>query len=390
MTAAPSPERILVVDDEADISTVLSITLKRAGYEVTTARDGMEALERVAEKTPDLILLDVMMPRLDGIETLRRLRGAPQTAGIPVIMLTAKARTEDRVAGFDVGADDYVAKPFAPAEVLARVRSLLRRTEQTRLTTPLMGLLGDWASAEGVAQLGRDLDAAREIQTRLLPAIPPRLAGLEAAGLVRPSTVVGGDFYDIVPMRDRVGLAVGDVSGKGVPGALLMVMVRTLLREVAAGLREPAEVLTRLNASLCRDMPPSMFVTIGFVVLDPAREGELRIACGGHPAPVRLGRGEPAAVDVGGTIVGAFTEATFDEASVTLAAGESLVLVTDGIIEAPVVDGRRRDFDGFCRALRDIPAGAAASLATAIADAAQAAAAGRTRDDLTVVVLRRP
>ncbi|MBI3638002.1 MAG: SpoIIE family protein phosphatase, partial [Candidatus Rokubacteria bacterium] len=298
-------------------------------------------------------------------------------------------RTEDRVVGLDVGADDYVAKPFAPTEVLARVRSLLRRTEQTRLTTPLMGLLGDWASAEGVAQLGRDLDAAREIQTRLLPAIPARLAGLEAAGLVRPSTMVGGDFFDIVPMRDRVGLAVGDVSGKGVPGALLMVMVRTLLREIAAGLREPADVLTRLNASLCRDMPPSMFVTIALVVLDPAREGELRVATGGHPAPVLLGRGDPAPVDVGGTMVGAFTEATFDEAGVTLAVGESLVLVTDGIIEAPAADGRRRDLDGFCRALRELPLTGADALATAIADAAQAAAAGRPRDDLTVVVLRR-
>ena len=209
--------RILVVDDEADISTILSVTLRRAGFEVETAGDGVEAIDQIRRQPPDLVILDVMMPRADGLETLKRIREHAPTAQLPVIMLTAKAQLADKIQGFDRGADDYVAKPFEPSEMLARVQSLLKRTALARLTGPLMGVLGDWFNREGVAQLTRDLEAARDIQQRLQPAVPSALAGLEVGAMLRPSTMVGGDFFDIFPMGERIGVAVGDVSGKGIP-----------------------------------------------------------------------------------------------------------------------------------------------------------------------------
>jgi CheY-like chemotaxis protein len=147
----------------------LTLTLRRAGFVATAAVDGVDALEKLAAEAPDLIILDVMMPRLDGLETLHRVREDPATATLPVVLLSAKTQISDRLAGFEHGADDYVAKPFDPSEVVARVRSLLIRTEQARLTRPLLSLLGAWASAEGLAQLGRDLETAREIQSRLIP-----------------------------------------------------------------------------------------------------------------------------------------------------------------------------------------------------------------------------
>ena len=113
--------RILVVDDEADISTILSVTLRRAGFEVETAGDGVEAIDQIRRQPPDLVILDVMMPRADGLETLKRIREHAPTAQLPVIMLTAKAQLADKIQGFDRGADDYVAKPFEPSEMLARV-----------------------------------------------------------------------------------------------------------------------------------------------------------------------------------------------------------------------------------------------------------------------------
>src|SRR6266508_818340 len=260
-----SSPKILVVDDEVDISTVLSVTLRRAGFEVQTAGDGIEAIEAIREHGP--------------------------TVNLPVIMLSAKAQLADKIRGFDRGADDYVAKPFEPSEMLVRVQSLLKRTALARLTAPLLGVLGEWSSTEGVAQLTRDLEAARDIQARLTPSVPPSLAGLEAGAVLRPSTMVGGDFFDILPMGERIAVAVGDVSGKGIPAALLMVMVRTLLREIARGLGEPAEALSRLNASLCRDMPPNMSVSLVLVVLDPAHPGHLTLASAGHPAPLVMRRG---------------------------------------------------------------------------------------------------
>jgi sigma-B regulation protein RsbU (phosphoserine phosphatase) len=394
--AAEAPERpptVLVVDDEADISTILTLTFRRAGFQVTTARDGLEALEALEQALPDAVILDVMMPRLDGFETLRRIREQPRTRELPVIMLTAKSRVADRMRGFDHGADDYVGKPFEPPEILARVRSVLKRGALSRLASPLVGPLGDWFSAEGLAQLGRDLETAREIQTRLLPAVPTTLAGLEAAGILRPSTVVGGDFFDIVPMPDRVAVAVGDVSGKGIPAALLMVMTRTLLREIARSEAQPAEVLSRLNTSLCRDMPPSMFVTLALAVLDPARPGEVRLALAGHPPPVRVSRGAGVAVGAGGLPLGAFETAAYDEQDIALGPGDALVLYSDGAIETEGGDGRRPGLAGLCDALAGGPAdaaGRAAELCARVTALAGGGATGRLRDDLTVFVLARP
>lgn len=118
--------QILVVDDEASIRELLSFNLKKNGYSVETAADGREALEKAPQA--DLVLLDLMLPEVDGLEVCRRLKADPQTSGIPIIMLTAKAEEIDRVLGLELGADDYVVKPFSMRELLARVKAVLRRS----------------------------------------------------------------------------------------------------------------------------------------------------------------------------------------------------------------------------------------------------------------------
>jgi sigma-B regulation protein RsbU (phosphoserine phosphatase) len=391
-SCAMTTPRILVIDDEVDIRTILTLTLRRAGFQVLTAIDGLEAIDKIAGDVPDLIVLDVMMPRMDGFETLRRIREQAEAASVPVLMLTAKAQVTDKMAGFERGADDYVAKPFEPGEVVARIRSLLKRTEHARLTRPLLSVLGDWSSAEGLAQFGRDLEAARDIQSRLIPTVPPRLAGLTAGAVLRSSMVVGGDFFDVVPMGDHlIGIAVGDVSGKGISAALLMVMVRTLLREIASGATAPADVLARLNHSLCRDMPPAMFVTIALAVIDPAREGYLRVANGGHPRPL-LVRAEamPVEVEVDGLIVGAFPDARFDQIDVSLARGDALVIFSDGVMEARDADGRRPGLAGLVEVIERHRGRDARGLADAIGEDALRRGDGGMRDDVTVFVLMRP
>ncbi|MEE0480692.1 MAG: response regulator transcription factor [Mitsuokella jalaludinii] len=118
--------QILVVDDEASIRELLTFNLKKNGYEVTAAADGREALAKAAGM--DLVLLDIMLPEVDGLEVCRRLKADPQTSGLPIIMLTAKAEEIDRVLGLELGADDYVVKPFSMRELLARVKAVLRRS----------------------------------------------------------------------------------------------------------------------------------------------------------------------------------------------------------------------------------------------------------------------
>ncbi|MCS7337664.1 MAG: response regulator transcription factor [Verrucomicrobiae bacterium] len=119
--------RVLVVDDEPDAVEVIEFNLKQAGFDVTTAADGEEALRKARAQAPDLIVLDVMLPELDGFEVCKLLRRDPATANIPIIMLTAKAAEVDRVVGLELGADDYVTKPFSPRELVLRVRKLLER-----------------------------------------------------------------------------------------------------------------------------------------------------------------------------------------------------------------------------------------------------------------------
>jgi sigma-B regulation protein RsbU (phosphoserine phosphatase) len=384
--------RILVVDDEVDISTILTVALRRAGYEVTSAADGLEAIAAIERQAPDLILLDVMMPRADGLETLRRIREHRSTASVPVIMLTARAALPDKMRGFERGADDYVAKPFEPAEILARVEALLRRSTHARAVSPLLSVLGEWFTAERMAQLGRDLEAAREIQERLLPPVPARLAGLEAGAMLRSSTVVGGDFFDIVPMGDRLAVAVGDVSGKGIPAALLMVMVRTLLREIARTLDEPAPVLAALNRSLCRDMPPSMFVTLVLAVLDEANPGRVVLASGGHPDPLVVradGTGAGAGLGAAaGSVLGVFDDSLFQQATLELGRGEALVLLTDGILEAQEESGRRPGVRALLPLLERERDRSPRELARVLCEDVLRRGGSRIQDDMTVFVLR--
>jgi len=126
------PKKILVIEDEKDIQELLQLYLKRDGYEVHIARDGETGLRKASQERYDLILLDLMLPQVDGLEICRSLRSRPQTADIPIIMITAKVEESDRIVGLEMGADDYITKPFSPREVLARVKAIFRRLQKPK------------------------------------------------------------------------------------------------------------------------------------------------------------------------------------------------------------------------------------------------------------------
>ena len=134
---------ILVADNDADIRNFVQVNLEMEGFDVAVAQDGEEALAVAANVRPALVILDVMMPKMDGFEVCRRLRSDPKTSAIPVIILTARSLTVDKVVGLTAGADDYVLKPFDPVELIARVRTTLRRARELRATSPLTGLPGN-------------------------------------------------------------------------------------------------------------------------------------------------------------------------------------------------------------------------------------------------------
>ncbi|MBV9292261.1 MAG: response regulator [Frankiales bacterium] len=142
---------VLVVDDDVDVARFIEVNLRLEGFDVLVAHDGQEALEVIGESVPNLVLLDVMMPRIDGVELCRRLRSDPLTASLPVIMLTAKSLSADKVVGLTAGADDYIIKPFDTLELIARVHSTLRRNAEMRAVSPLTGLPGNHRINEEIA-----------------------------------------------------------------------------------------------------------------------------------------------------------------------------------------------------------------------------------------------
>lgn len=379
--------KILVVDDNPDNVELARAVVESAGYAAVTASDGIEALECVKASLPDLILLDVMMPRLDGLGVLQALRNNPATSQIPVIMLTAKAAVAERVAGLQLGADDYVPKPFAADELLARIHTLLKRSEKLRYLNPLMGVLGDWFSERGVERLSRELEVAREIQMSLLPKVPPPTHGVEMGAVLYSSEAVSGDFFDFLPMPDgTLGISVGDVSGKGIPAALLMIMVRTLFRVTASDGEPPGKVLARINRHLCRDIPPSMFVTMFFCLLGPGRQ--LVYGDAGHVKPILLRPGQgPQTLEAEGTPLGALDDTEFGERALQLNEGDLLALFTDGVVESIGPNGRMLGLEGLNALLEANRDRRPQEMVEAIAGEIKKNP-GPLRDDLTLLVLR--
>ncbi len=152
-----SGKHILVVDDDRNLRKIIQTNLELAGYDVSTAPNGEDALKLLDSMQPDLVVLDVMMPIMDGYEVARRIRRHPSNTHVPIIMLTAKSEVEDKLAGFDAGADDYITKPFGPQELLARVKAKIRRVEVDSSLSPLTRLPGNLAIE---AELRRRIDEA--------------------------------------------------------------------------------------------------------------------------------------------------------------------------------------------------------------------------------------
>ena len=342
-------QTILAVDDDVDILDLLEISLDSDGYNVITAVNGLDAIKKAKSHVPDLILLDLMMPKMDGFEVIDNLRSNSQTRAIPVIMLTARALINEKLQGLDAGADDYITKPFDLKELTARIKAVLGRTQPTKYINPLIGAMGDWFSETGVEQLATHLKTAATIQQRLLPQAPPNLPGFDISGVLRSSTSVSGDFYDFIPFDDgSLGIVIADVRGKGIPAALLMVMIRTALRLVCRQESSPAAVIKSINDLLVIDTEPDLFATMVYGILDP-KTLSFTYSNAGHCHPLHLKdtgvhnkrklgvKGTKLKIHqlrTGGMVAGSFDFAEFENETVQLECGDTILFYTDGFTEA--------------------------------------------------------
>jgi phosphoserine phosphatase RsbU/P len=380
--------RLLVVDDVPANRDVLVRRLRRMGLaQVDEAADGAVALELLRGRPYDLVLLDVMMPVLDGYGVLAALRAEGQLPELPVLMVSAADELEGVIRCIELGAEDYLAKPLDARLLAARVRASLERKR-----------LRDAVRAQ-LERTRRELLAARRLQLSMVPTDRPQPGAhgpLRVAARLIPALEVGGDLVDHFPLGpERYLLALGDVAGKGAEAALRMAHTLSLLRAAArahdAPAREPAAVLAAtladVNAQLCAGDESAPFVTLFLGIAEPAAR-RLSYACAGHPPPYVYGPTGVRALPVtAGLPLGVADPVPLPVTTAELGAYVGVVAYSDGVTEARSPSGA---LFGEAR-LAELLAGNAGMPPAALADAVYAAAAAfaggaPVADDIAVLV----
>lgn len=315
--------RVLLVDDAKANLDILVEGLK-ADHKLSLALDGATALQVAARTPPDLVLLDIVMPGLDGYEVCRRLRQMPETAEVPIMFLSSLEEIQNKTHGFEAGANDYLTKPFDLLEVKARVRSLLKAKAYNDAVKE---------------QMASELRVAREIQMGMLPhdfGPIEQAYGVSLSAVLEPAREVGGDLYGVCPVgAQRLVLFLGDVSGKGIPASLFMIRAISLAQLLSREIAAPERILQRLNDELAAENPSGMFVTFLCAVFIPDT-GRLMLANAGHCRPVLLSANQPPrwALTHLGTALGLEPHLEFERTDLPLVPGDAVIFYSDGISEA--------------------------------------------------------
>lgn len=320
----PPEQKIVLLVDDAPSNLQAANAILKDDYKVRIATSGAKALELTGVKpAPDLILLDVVMPEMDGYEVCAHLKSNPETRDIPVIFLTGQTEESDETRGFEVGAVDYIHKPFSPAVVKARVRThLMLREAREQL-------------ARQLDAVNHELEMARQIQLSILPHDIPKMDGLEIVARYVPMSSVAGDFYDFIEVdKTHLGILIADVSGHGLPAALIASMLQVALTAQVHHASDPGRVLSGLNEALCGKFQQN-FVTAAYLYLD-LEARTIRYAGAGHP-PMLLWHGKNSAIEEvceNGLVLGQFPEGAYECVTVQAGPGDRILLYTDGVLEA--------------------------------------------------------
>lgn len=374
--------RVLIVDDTPANIKILA-DLLRGQYVLSVATSGPDALcIAQSDDRPDLILLDIMMPGMDGYEVCTQLKAQPKTRDVPVIFVTAMHEVEDETKGFELGAVDYITKPIRPAIVKARVAAQLELALSRKVLERQNHQLSD------------SLRVAAEVQRTLLPKSAPTIPGLDIAGCCIPCDAVGGDYMDYLAGHESggrgLGFVIADVSGHGPASALLMAAVRASLRMRMQRPGTLADVLTELNVQLAADLDGTWrFVTMLLMAYD---QGVLSWSVAGHdPAMlVDLASGTVRELPGTGTVLGMDGHARFEQFSMPLdGAGKVLVLSTDGVNEAANAAGEQfgRERLQACL-LANAKLNAQGILDAVVAEQKRFCGHVACNDDLTMMVLK--
>ena len=322
--------KILVVDDEPDLERLVRQRMRRhirsGRYGFEFAGNGIEALEKLTEHGDiDIVLSDINMPKMDGLSLLQQIPKVDPD--IRSVIVSAYGDMENIRTAMNRGAFDFVTKPIDFTDLQVTIERTLKHLDEWRAAL---------ASRDKLVAIQNELDVATKIQQSILPDTFPHVDGCEVYGCMQAARNVGGDFFDVIRLdRGCIGLAVADVSDKGVPAALFMMSSRTLLKGAAVGLGKPGAVLEEVNDLLHETNDASMFVTVFYGVYDPSAK-VLTFSNGGHNPPLLVhadGASEELAL-TGGIALGAMPGCEYGQTSIQLSPGDLVVFFTDGVTEA--------------------------------------------------------
>jgi len=380
---------ILVVDDSKVNCMLLTRELEGHGHRVNCAGNGKQALEMLAEEVCDLVLLDVEMPEMDGYQTLEALKNHVDLRHLPVIMVTSIDDVSSAVRCIEMGAEDYLPKPFNPVLLQARVSACL---EKKRLRDQEQAYL---------KALERELEIGHNIQMSFLPSELPHVDGWEIEASLKAAREVAGDFYDAFALDsdEDICLVVGDVCDKGVGAALFMTLFRSLLRFTmgatsAFGERSPAAKLkyaVTLTNNYIADMhgETGMFATIFFGILDTSR-GVLAYINAGHEPPVLLGlNGELRLLEPTGISIGFISNWEFKVEQVLINPGDLFFAFTDGALEMNDLAGNFFGKDRLLGLVKSNAKSASGVIAEINAQLIDHTGGGTQFDDITLMAVRR-
>ena len=367
--------RVLVADDQSDVVLALRLLLRDAGFETDAAASVPEIRSRLSASDYDLLLMDLNYARdttsgREGLELLAEVHGRDPL--LPVVVMTGWGSIETAVEAMRRGARGFIHKPWDNTALADAIRREIADGRATR-------------NAE--RRVVREQEEAQAIQRALLPPAVPAIAGCDIAARWLPASAFGGDCYDVTPLdAGRLAISIADVCGKGLPAALLMANLQASSRAFAAADSSPRAVAERVNRELVRNAALRRFVTFFYAVYDRGA-GRLAFVNAGHNPPVMLrADGSVARLSIGGTVLGAFEDAAYEQGEVDVAPGDRLILFTDGITEACGADDDEFGDDRLIAALRDGGADDPGALVDRVFSDVAHFRVGPIADDATMVV----
>jgi phosphoserine phosphatase RsbU/P len=381
--------KILIVDDEPFNLDTLEQELDDLGYDAIPAANGQDALEVVSNNAPDMVLLDIMMPVMDGFEVLRRLKTEPEWRDIPVVIVSALSDMDSVVRGIQLGADDYLAKPFNPILLAARLQAGLARKQLRDMEKRYLQMLQ------------RELTIGHQIQADFLPLCLPELDGWELAAYFRAAREVAGDFYDAFELPDKsLVFFLGDVTDKGVGAAMFMALYRTLLRAFLSSLNEMPrwqedqgecllEIVQYVNRYVYENHEDALFTSLVVGVLTP-ETGQVVYINAGHNPPCILHEGAVKhLLPPSGPLLGAMEGVSYTPVMMSLQPGDLLFIFSDGLEDAvnpnEEIFGIERLLEAACK-----PAETASDVLRQVMVEIEAFMAGEGQyDDFTALAVRR-